>query len=76
MAKDSEGDPAAEPDYAGVGPDSPGPPGAPRWVKVSAIVALIVVLLFVVVVLISGGQHGPGRHMPQPGVGELRPHEP
>jgi hypothetical protein len=42
-------------------PDSR-PPGAPRWVKVSAIVAAVVVVLIVVVALVSGGEHGPGRH--------------
>ncbi|HEX9350241.1 MAG TPA: hypothetical protein VF877_03095 [Gaiellaceae bacterium] len=35
--------------------------GAPRWVKVLGIIALILVLL--VVVLLIGGNHGPGRHM-------------
>jgi hypothetical protein len=35
--------------------------GAPRWVKVLGIIALVLVLL--VVVLLIGGNHGPGRHM-------------
>lgn len=35
--------------------------GAPRWVKVFGIIALIVLLLFVVM-LLTGGGHGPGRH--------------
>jgi hypothetical protein len=35
--------------------------GAPRWVKVSLIVAAAVVLL-VLVLLLLGGNHGPGRH--------------
>lgn len=37
-------------------------PGTPRWVKVSAIIALILVLL-IVIVLLFGGDHGPGRHL-------------
>lgn len=39
-------------------------PGAPRWVKVLAIVAAVVVVLVVIVALVSGGQHGPRRHLP------------
>lgn len=35
--------------------------GAPRWVKVSAIVAGILLLVVVAVMLLSGGQHGPAR---------------
>jgi len=35
--------------------------GAPRWVKVLGIIALLLILL--VVVLLIGGNHGPGRHM-------------
>ena len=42
----------------------PKPPGTPRWVKVSAIVAAIVVVLAVVVALVAGGEHGPDRHLP------------
>jgi hypothetical protein len=38
--------------------------GTPRWVKVSAVIALLVLVLFVVVLLAGGGQHGPGRHSP------------
>ena len=49
--------------------DQPGPPGsepprAPRWVKVSAIVAAVVVALIIAITLLSGGEHGPGRHLP------------
>jgi ABC-type transporter Mla subunit MlaD len=36
------------------------PPGTPTWVKVFAIVALVVVVLFVLVLLTGG--HGPRRH--------------
>ena len=37
--------------------------GTPRWVKMSGIVG-VVVLLVVIVLLVSGGEHGPGRHLP------------
>jgi ABC-type transporter Mla subunit MlaD len=38
--------------------------GTPRWVKVFAIIAVLVVLLFVVLVVTGrGGGHGPGRHL-------------
>jgi hypothetical protein len=45
-------------------PGSPNsePPGAPRWVKVFGIIAIVVVLL-VVILALAGGQHGPSRHM-------------
>ena len=43
-------------------------PGAPRWVKVFGIIALVVVLLFVALLFTRGlGGHGPGRHMPSEG---------
>lgn len=44
----------------------------PRWVKISLAVAAVVVLV-VLVALLSGGQHGPGRHLSAPhmGTGEL-----
>lgn len=44
---------------------SPEPtPGMPRWVKVFGIVAAVVVLALVIVFIASGGEHGPGRHVP------------
>lgn len=39
-------------------------PGTPRWVKVSGLVVIILVLLATAIMFISGGEHGPGRHMP------------
>jgi hypothetical protein len=38
--------------------------GMPRWVKVSGIVAIVLALTVVIVVLVSGGEHGPGRYLP------------
>ena len=35
----------------------------PRWVKVFLIIAAALVVLMVAVMLVSGGQHGPGRHL-------------
>jgi hypothetical protein len=35
----------------------------PRWVKIFLITAATVLVLLVVAMLISGGQHGPGRHL-------------
>jgi hypothetical protein len=37
--------------------------GIPRWVKVFVVTALGLALLMVVGMLVSGGQHGPGRHL-------------
>lgn len=59
----------------GVGPDRGSTtgarsyPGAPRWVKVSGIVALVLVLLIVIAMFVGGGNHGPGRHIPSGGAG-------
>lgn len=51
-----------DPEHDNLATASPdGPPGTPRWVKVSLIIAVAVVLL-VVILLVSGGGHGPGRH--------------
>ena len=41
--------------------DAPGPPRTPRWVKAFAVIVLVLVIGFVVL-LVSGGDHGPGRH--------------
>ena len=43
--------------------EAPKYPGMPRWVKVLAIVALIIVAHLVVVGLVLGGGHGPQRHL-------------
>ena len=42
-----------------------GPPGIPRWVKVSGLIAALIVLVVVALMLI-GGDHGPGRHTGAP----------
>lgn len=36
----------------------------PRWVKVSGIVAIVVIVVVVAAMALSGGDHGPGRHLP------------
>ncbi|PAQ09583.1 hypothetical protein CIT26_12845 [Mesorhizobium temperatum] len=51
--------------------DPPPYPGAPRWVKVSGIIAIVLVLLIIAVVFTGvGGPHGPGRHLPSSSVTE------
>jgi hypothetical protein len=55
-------------DATRVRPDRGSTTGAPRWVKVFGIIALVVVLLFVIVAITGiGGRHGPGRHIPSAG---------
>ena len=44
-------------------PDDGATAGMPRWVKVFLISAAVLALLAAVWLLISGGDHGPGRHM-------------
>ena len=39
-------------------------PGTPRWVKLGAIVAVLVIVLVLAVMILSGGEHGPLRHVP------------
>lgn len=39
------------------------PAGLPRWVKIAAMVALLLALVVAVVMLVGGGEHGPSRHM-------------
>jgi hypothetical protein len=41
-------------------------PGVPRWVKIAAIVALLLAALVVVAMLIVGGDHGPRLHLGAP----------
>jgi len=47
--------------------DLPPYPGAPRWVKISGIIAGLLLLLVVILLLGSGGEHGPGRHLASEG---------
>lgn len=49
-------------DVAGVPPTAERP-GAPRWVKVFVVVAAVVALVLIALMLVSGGTHGPGRHL-------------
>ncbi len=49
-------------DDKGVGSGPESTTGAPRWVKVFGIIAVVLVLI-VVVALLTGGSHGPGRHL-------------
>jgi hypothetical protein len=40
--------------------------GMPRWVKVFIAVGLALIVLMVVAMLLTGGRHGPGRHLSPP----------
>ncbi|RWE68092.1 MAG: hypothetical protein E5W49_17985 [Mesorhizobium sp.] len=45
--------------------DPPPYPGAPRWVKITGIIAIILVLLVIAALFTGvGGPHGPGQHLP------------
>jgi hypothetical protein len=37
--------------------------GVPRWVKIFALIAVVLIVLFVLVQVATGGKHGPGRHL-------------
>lgn len=39
-------------------------PGIPRWVKISAVIALLLLLTLLLSQLVFGVQHGPGLHSP------------
>jgi hypothetical protein len=40
-------------------------PGAPRWVKVLGILAIVLLVLGAIIIVTGvGGPHGPGRHLP------------
>jgi hypothetical protein len=51
-----------EPGDGRISPEADGPPPAPRWVKVAAIVATIVLLAFLVTHLLGGGLGHMARH--------------
>jgi hypothetical protein len=55
-------DPPLEPDSDGDADDAAERGSTPRWVKVFALVALVLVLLLVVLLLTGRGNHSPGRH--------------
>ncbi len=44
-------------------PDRGSPPGTPRWVKVSAIIFIVLVLLFVILHLTGNSLGGPHGHI-------------
>ena len=50
-----------------------GPPARPRWVKITAIVVLVLILLVGAKFAIGGGSHGPGRHGGGDGNGSQMP---
>lgn len=52
-------DPAPEPDET---QPTPGPPGMPAWLKISAAIAVVLAIVVIVALLVGGGEHSPGRH--------------
>ena len=54
--------------HANVGAGSEGDHRVPRWVKLFGLAAILLLTLAIVVMLLSGGQHGPGRHLSSLGV--------
>jgi hypothetical protein len=42
----------------------------PRWVKLFGVILLVLIVL-VGIMLLSGGEHGPGRHLPPSHVAEV-----
>lgn len=54
--------PPAPPSGPDAGSDREPTTPAPRWVKVTGAIALVVALLVAAMLLFGGGQHGPGRH--------------
>jgi hypothetical protein len=61
--------PEANGGNSGAGPGRGSDIGTPRWVKVFAIVAVILVLLVGVMLVFGGGAHGPSRHLPSDDAG-------
>ena len=54
--------------HANVEAGSEGDHRVPRWVKLFGLAAIVLLALALVVMLLSGGQHGPGRHLSSLGV--------
>ncbi|HET6651092.1 MAG TPA: hypothetical protein VFH10_00510 [Nocardioides sp.] len=52
-------------------PGTPAPP-MPNWVKASLVIAALVAIVVVVAVL-TGGEHGPGRHLGGPSLTDTHP---
>ena len=69
----AESPPYRDGDDTGVEPALGSTTGAPRWVKVFGVIALVLVLLVVVLLLTGGGSHGPGRHTASSDVGGQTP---
>jgi hypothetical protein len=56
------------------GPAPERPPSTPRWVKVSAVIGIVLVLLVAIMTCTGiAGEHGPGRHPPSGGADDHKP---
>jgi hypothetical protein len=54
-------------------PDTGDAPGTPRWVKVFAIIAVVVLLVIVIMMFTGvGGDHGPSRHIAPSNVTDIQ----
>ena len=51
----------------------PQPPPRPGWVKVLVGITVLIIAVVVVAMLLSGGEHGPARHLPGDGAGDHTP---
>jgi hypothetical protein len=47
----------------------------PRWVKVSVLIAVVLLVAVGVAMFVSGGSHGPGRHVSSAGFARAAPVE-
>jgi len=72
-------DPSLYPDAnsdTDVGTDRELTAGTPRWVKVFALIGIVLVLLFVILQFTGGGDHSPRRHTPPASVTEQSVQQP
>ena len=60
-------------DDANLETDSEDDPRVPRWVKLFGLAAILLLALVIVVMLLTGGQHGPGRHLSSLGIATTAP---
>ncbi len=65
-------DPLHAPDNGGPDSAKSRPPGMPRWVKVSGIMAVVAILALVLFIVISG-HRGPSRHIGGPSDNTFHP---
>jgi hypothetical protein len=57
----------ARPEDARVDPQRVPSAGLPRWLKLSAILVIVLAVAIAAMLLVAGGEHGPGRHSARQG---------